>query len=88
MPNSQHAPDSAHGPHDAPLTKASRRLLRLSLGTPRPCPWGPNCICLTLPEQRTLRRVGRIVRQWRHRARCRERMLARAHPAGARHSEG
>jgi hypothetical protein len=39
MPNSQHTPDSAHGPHDAPLTKASRRLLKLSLGTPRPCPW-------------------------------------------------
>ena len=79
MPNSQHTPDSAHSAHDAPLTKASRRLLTLSLGTPRPCPWGPNCICLTLPERRTLRRVGRIVRQWRHRVRRRERMLAQAH---------
>jgi hypothetical protein len=78
MPNSQHTLDSAHGPHDTPLTKASRRLLKLSLGTPRPCPLGANCICLTLPERRTLRRVGRIVRQWRHRVRRRERMLARA----------
>jgi hypothetical protein len=78
MPNSQHTPDFAHDPHDARLTKASRRLLKLSLGTPRPCPWGPNCICLTLPERRTLRRVGRIVRQWRHQARRRERILARA----------
>ncbi|MGZ5822860.1 MAG: hypothetical protein ACXWJ2_02840 [Hyphomicrobium sp.] len=84
MPNSQPAPGSAHDPHDAPLTKASRRLLKLSLGTPRPCPWGPNCICLTLPERRTLRRVGRIVRQWRHRGRRRERMLARAHAQAMR----
>ena len=31
MPNSQPAPGSAHDPHDAPLTKASRRLLKVQI---------------------------------------------------------
>jgi hypothetical protein len=77
MPNIERTPDP-HDGFDPPLTKASRRLLQLSMSTPRPLPWGPNCICLTLPERRTLRRVGRIARQWRRRVRSRERMLARA----------
>jgi len=79
MPDLERTPDPAHDPHGPPLTKASRRLLQLSVSTPRPCAWRPNCICLTLPERRTLRRVGRIVRQWRARVRRRERELARAH---------
>jgi hypothetical protein len=79
MPNIERTPDPGHDHLDPPLTKASRRLLKLSVSTPRPCPWGPNCICLTLPERRTLRRVGRIARQWRRRVHRRERMLARAH---------
>jgi len=78
MPNTER-PDPAHDRFDPPLTKASRRLLKLSMSTPRPCPWGPNCIYLTLPERRTLRRIGRIVRQWQRRVRRRERALARAH---------
>ncbi len=84
MPNIERTPDPAHERHEPPLTKASQRLLKLSMSTPRPCPWGPNCICLTLPERRTLRRVGRIARQWRRRARHRERMLARAHAQASR----
>jgi hypothetical protein len=68
-------------PADAspPLSKASRRLLTLSLATPRPFPWGPNCICLTLPERRALRRIAKIVRQWKRQVRreARERVQER-----------
>lgn len=60
-----------------PVSRSSRRLLQLSLITPRPCQCG-GCICLTLPERRTLRRVSKIVRQWRRRQRQRARMIARA----------
>jgi hypothetical protein len=60
-----------------PISRSSRRLLQLSLITPRPCPTG-SCICLTIPERRTLRRVSKIVRQWRGRQRQRARMIARA----------
>lgn len=58
-------------PADAspPLSKASRRLLTLSLATPRPCPWGPSCILLTLPERRALRRIAKIVGQWKRQVR-------------------
>jgi hypothetical protein len=82
MPNIERTPDPAPDQADPPLTKASRRLLQLSMSTPRPFPLGPNCICLTLPERGALRRVGRIARQWRRRVRRRERLLARA-PAQA-----
>ena len=82
MPNIERTPNPAHDQADPPLTKSSRRLLQLSMSTPRPFPWGPNCICLTLPERRTLRRVGRIAHQWRRRVRRRERLLAWA-PAEA-----
>ena len=78
MPNSQGTPARANDDFQPPLTKASRQLLKLSMSTPRPCPWGPNCVCLTLPERRTLRRVSRIARQWRRRVRRRERMRAQA----------
>jgi hypothetical protein len=61
--------DPAHANFDPPLSKASRRLLKLSIATPRPCPWGPSCICLTLPEGRALRRVAKIVRQWKRQVR-------------------
>jgi hypothetical protein len=60
-----------------PISRSSRRLLQLSLITPRPCQCG-GCICLTLAERRTLRRVSKIVRQWRRRQRQRARMIARA----------
>jgi hypothetical protein len=56
----------------APLSKSSRRLLQISLVTPRPCRCG-GCICLTPPERRALRRVARIVRQWKRQERRRER---------------
>jgi hypothetical protein len=62
---------------NVPLSRSSRRLLQLSLITPRPCPTG-GCICLTLTERRTLRRVSKIARQWRQRERRRARMIARA----------
>lgn len=55
----------AQADSEPPLSKASRRLLKLAIATPRPCPWGPSCICLTLPEGRALRRVAKIVRQWK-----------------------
>jgi hypothetical protein len=84
MPNIERALDPAHECHEPPLIKASRRLLKLSMSTPRPCPWAPNCICLTLPERRTLRRVGRIARQWQRRVRHGERTLARAHAQASR----
>ncbi len=51
----------------APLSHVSRKLLQLSFVTPRPCRC-PGCICLTPPERRALRRVGRIVRQWKRHA--------------------
>jgi hypothetical protein len=60
-----------------PISRSSRRLLQLSLITPRPCPTG-GCICLTVAERRTLRRVSRIARQWRRQERRRARMIARA----------
>ncbi len=53
---------------DVPLSRSSRRLLQLSLITPRPC----HCRRLHLPdtpERRTLRRVSKIVRQWRRQER-------------------
>ena len=84
MPNIERAPEPAHDRFDPPLTKASRRLLTLSIATPRPCPLGPDCICLTLPERRALRRVGRIVRQWRRQVRRSERMLAEEHAQASR----
>src|SRR5262245_19363122 len=58
-----------HANFDPPLSKASRRLLMLSIATPRPCPWGPSCICLTLAEGRALRRVAKIARRWKRQVR-------------------
>jgi hypothetical protein len=65
---------------DVPLSRSSRRLLQLSLITPRPCYCG-GCICLTPPERRALRRVSRIARKWRRQERRRVRTIARAHAA-------
>jgi len=62
MPDIERTPDTAHADFEPPLSTASRRLLELSIATPRPCPWGPNCICLTLPERRALRRIAKIVK--------------------------
>ena len=76
-PNFQGSTMTDHPSYDTPLSRSSRRLLQLSLVTPRPCPTG-GCICLTLPERRTLRRVSKIVRQWRRRQRQRARLIARA----------
>lgn len=64
-------------PSERPISRASRRLLQLSLVTPRPCHCG-GCICLTPPERRSLRRVTRIARQWRRQVRRRARMVAQA----------
>ena len=64
-------------PSHAPISRASRRLLQLSLVTPRPCPVG-GCICLTLPERRSLRRVTRIARRWRRQVRKQARIVAQA----------
>jgi hypothetical protein len=61
--------DPAQAEFEPPLSKASRRLLKLAIATPRPCPWGPSCICLTLPEGRALRRVAKIIRQWKRQVR-------------------
>lgn len=58
------------------LSQSSRRLLKLSFVTPRPCRC-PGCICLTPPERRALRRVGRIVRQWKRQERRRVRAQGR-----------
>jgi hypothetical protein len=69
MPDIERTLDTAHADFEPPLSKASRRLLKLSIATPRPCPWGPNCICLTLPERRALRRIAKIVRQWKRQVR-------------------
>jgi uncharacterized protein YjiS (DUF1127 family) len=66
-----------HLTNDVPISRSSRRLLQLSLITPRPCPPG-GCICLTVPERRTLRRVSKIVRQWQRRQRDRAQLIARA----------
>jgi uncharacterized membrane protein len=52
-----------------PMSRASRRLLQLSMVTPRPCPACGGCICLTPAERRSLRRVTKIARQWRRRVR-------------------
>lgn len=68
--------DRSAGP--APLSRASRRLLQLSLVTPRPCPSCGGCICLTHAERRGLRRVTKIARQWRRRVRREAREAARA----------
>jgi acetyl-CoA acetyltransferase len=62
----------------APLSRASRRLLQLSLVTPRPCPPCGGCICLTPVERRGLRRVTKIARQWRRQVRREARELARS----------
>lgn len=63
----------------ATLSPASRRLLQLSFVAPRPCRC-PGCICLTPPEQRALRRVGRIVRKWKRQTRRAEQTTARQTP--------
>lgn len=60
-----------------PISRASRRLLQLSLVTPRPCPRCGGCICLTRGERRSLRRVTGIARQWRRQVRREARDLAR-----------
>ena len=59
------------------LSRSSRRLLQLSLITPRVCRC-PGCICLTHQERRALKRVGRIVRQWRRQVRRQARAEAQA----------
>ena len=59
------------------MSRASRRLLQLSLVTPRPCPRCGGCICLTRPERLALRRVTKIARQWRRRVRREAREAAR-----------
>jgi len=61
----------------APLSRTSSRLLQLSLVTPRPCPWGPHCIWLTPAEGRALRRIAKIVRQWKRQVRRAARERAR-----------
>jgi hypothetical protein len=61
----------------AELSKSSRRLLQLSLVTPRPCRC-PGCICLTHHERAAMRRVGRIVRKWKRQVRARARAEAQA----------
>jgi hypothetical protein len=58
------------------LSKSSRRLLTLSLVTPRPCHCG-GCICLTPPERRAMRRVARIVRLWKRQTRRQEQARGR-----------
>ena len=78
MPSIDPNPEPAQDRFDPPLTKASRRLLKLSIATPRPCAWGPCCICLTLPERRGLRRVAKIVMQWKRQVRREVRERARA----------
>ena len=76
MPNIDPNPDPAQDRFDPLPTTASRRLLKLSIATPRPCPWGPNCICLTLPERRALRRIAKIIKR-QVRREARERAQAR-----------
>lgn len=65
-------------PNNAPISRASRRLLQLSLVTPRPCPSCGGCICLTRAERQSLRRVTKIARRWRRQVRRRAQMVARA----------
>jgi hypothetical protein len=65
----------------AQLSKSSRRLLQLSLVTPRPCRC-PGCICLTHHERAALRRVGKIVRKWRRQVRARARAEAQKRAEG------
>ena len=79
MPDIERTSSPAAADFEPPLSKASRRLLKLSIATPRPCPWGPTCICLTVPERRALRRIVKIVRQWKRQVRreARERAQAR-----------
>ena len=60
----------------APLSRTSSRLLQLSLVTPRPCHFG-GCICLTPAESRALRRIAKIVRQWKRQVRRAARERAR-----------
>jgi hypothetical protein len=64
--------------HPVPISRASRRLLQLSLVTPRPCPRCGGCICLTRAERLAMRRVTKIARQWRRRVRRDARNMARA----------
>ena len=78
MPSIDPNPEPAQDRFDPPPTKASRRLLKLSIATPRPCAWGPCCICLALPERRGLSRVAKIVRQWKRQVRREARERARA----------
>jgi len=66
-----------HPTHEAPISRASRRLLQLSLVTPRPCPRCGGCICLTRAERQTFRRVTKIARRWRHYVRREAREAAR-----------
>lgn len=69
------SPSSA--PRNTPISRASRRLLQLSLVTPRPCPRCGGCICLTRAERQSLRRVTKIARHWRRQVRREARELAR-----------
>jgi hypothetical protein len=69
-------PAPSRGHAHAPLSRSSRRLIQLSLVTPRPCHIG-SCICLTHPERRALHRVSKIVRQWKRQVRRRVRERAR-----------
>lgn len=64
--------------HQAPMSRASRRLLQLSLVTPRPFPRCGGCICLTRAERLGMRRVTRIARQWRRQVRREAQKLARS----------
>jgi hypothetical protein len=59
------------------ISKTSRDLLKLSLVTSRPfrC---PGCICLTLQERLTLRRVSRIVGKLKRQVRRQARAEAQA----------
>jgi hypothetical protein len=59
------------------LSRSSLQLLQLSFVTPRVCRC-PGCICLTHQERRAMRRVGKIVRQWRRQVRMARGSRARA----------
>ena len=59
------------------LSRSSLQLLQLSFVTPRVCRC-PGCICLTHQERRAMKRVGRIVRQWRRQVRRQARTEAQA----------
>lgn len=60
------------------ISRASRRLLQLSLVTPRPCRCCGACIFLTPAERRSMRRVTKIARRWRRHVRRQAREAARA----------